>query len=268
MNPTYQSGFYAPGRGTAKYPALWDGCVGAWNPGLGNTGLSLRDWSGNQNNGVLTNGPTWGVSGGRQALSFDGVNDYVGLSTFSGLPTIEGDQTMSLWTQHDGTASRRMIFTTAKDGTTTGNNSLGIELNIGMLAATGWGGVAYNRISLSLVPANTWFLATLTQVGGVPTMWLNIYPGTFNATRTQAGSTGSVRIGSFNASFPDPYHNRPISDVRVYNRVLSPQEIRLLAQRPGIAYERAPRKFYSLPSATGNPTGILQNNLQSMRLGL
>jgi hypothetical protein len=40
-NPTYQSGFYAPGRGTAKYPELWDGCVGAWNPGLGNTGLSV-----------------------------------------------------------------------------------------------------------------------------------------------------------------------------------------------------------------------------------
>jgi hypothetical protein len=39
-NPTYQSGFYAPGRGTAKYPELWRGCVGAWNPGLGNTGLS------------------------------------------------------------------------------------------------------------------------------------------------------------------------------------------------------------------------------------
>jgi hypothetical protein len=70
-NPTYQSGFYAPGRGTAKYPELWDGCVGAWNPGLGNTGLVLRDWSGNQNNGTLTNGPTWGVSDGRQALDFE-----------------------------------------------------------------------------------------------------------------------------------------------------------------------------------------------------
>jgi hypothetical protein len=37
-NPTYQSGFYAPGRGTALHPELWDGCVGAWDPGLGNTG--------------------------------------------------------------------------------------------------------------------------------------------------------------------------------------------------------------------------------------
>jgi hypothetical protein len=73
MQPSYQSGFYAPGRGVAKHPELWRGCVGAWNPGLGNTGLSLRDWSGNQNNGTLTNGPTWGVSDGRQALDFDGV---------------------------------------------------------------------------------------------------------------------------------------------------------------------------------------------------
>jgi hypothetical protein len=77
MQPSYQSGFYAPGRGVAKHPELWRGCVGAWNPGLGNTGLSLRDWSGGQNNGVLTNGPTWGVSDGRQALTFDGVNDRI-----------------------------------------------------------------------------------------------------------------------------------------------------------------------------------------------
>jgi hypothetical protein len=39
---------------------------------------------------------------------------------------------------------------------------------------------------------------------------------------------------------------------RIYNRALSANEIRLLAQRPGIAYERAPRKFYSLPAAAAS----------------
>ena len=34
MNPTYQSGFYAPGRGTALHPELWRGCVGAWDGGI------------------------------------------------------------------------------------------------------------------------------------------------------------------------------------------------------------------------------------------
>jgi hypothetical protein len=85
MQPSYQSGFYAPGRGVAKHPELWRGCVGAWNPGLGNTGLSLRDWSGNGNNGTLTGGPTWGVTDGQQALDFDGVDDYVDFGVFPSL---------------------------------------------------------------------------------------------------------------------------------------------------------------------------------------
>ena len=32
----------------------------------------------------------------------------------------------------------------------------------------------------------------------------------------------------------------------------TPNEVRTLAQRPGIAYERAPRKFYSLPAAASS----------------
>jgi hypothetical protein len=110
MQPSYQSGFYAPGRGVAKHPELWDGCVGAWNPGLGNTGLSLRDWSGSQNNGTLTNGPTWGVSEGRQALTFDGVNDFVDFSNV-GSPIIPAtaDFSISMWVYLSAVADQRFF---------------------------------------------------------------------------------------------------------------------------------------------------------------
>ncbi len=58
------------------------------------TGTSLTDNSGNNNTGTLTNGPVWKASGcfsgSRQALDFDGSNDYVNMPTsfgtaFSGL---------------------------------------------------------------------------------------------------------------------------------------------------------------------------------------
>jgi hypothetical protein len=62
-NPTYQSGFYAPGRGTAKYPSFGMVALVLGIPG----GFESSGLDG-QNNGVLTNGPTWGVSDGRQAL--------------------------------------------------------------------------------------------------------------------------------------------------------------------------------------------------------
>jgi len=51
---TYQNGF-APRDGEPLFPELWDGCVGAWNPGLGPSGLTLRDWSPYKNHGTLTN---------------------------------------------------------------------------------------------------------------------------------------------------------------------------------------------------------------------
>ena len=70
---SYSNGF-APRDGQPLYPELWRGCVGAWCPSLGPTGLTLRDWSGFGNHGTLTNmdpGTDWVLSGGRYALDFD-----------------------------------------------------------------------------------------------------------------------------------------------------------------------------------------------------
>ena len=62
------------------YPELWRGCVGAWSPSLGPTGVTLRDWSGYARHFALTNmdaGTDWVASGGRYALDLDGTNDYL-----------------------------------------------------------------------------------------------------------------------------------------------------------------------------------------------
>lgn len=82
--PSYKSGFYSPKRGgVPKYPELWRGCVGAWCPSLGPTGLRLMDQSLYGNHGTLTNmepASDWVVSNGVGALEFDGTNEYVDLS--------------------------------------------------------------------------------------------------------------------------------------------------------------------------------------------
>ena len=127
-NPTYQSGFYAPGRGTALHPELWRGCVGAWNPGLGNTGLSLRDWSGNQNNGTLTNGPTWGVTDGRQALTLDGSGDCVDLGVKSSL-NIPRDITLTAWIRPLNISGRMAVVADFNAGGTI--SQWGMEINHG-----------------------------------------------------------------------------------------------------------------------------------------
>ena len=260
-NPTYQSGFYAPGRGTAKHPELWDGCVGAWNPGLGNTGLSLLDWSGNQNNGTLTGGPTWGVSDGRQSLLFNGTTSYGDVPNSASL-NVFTDVTVAFWARFNTYAAGKRIFSKRQSGTPlevyisdgTANGRLtfytggtALSTSSGFLILSEW---HHYAATLSGTSVSFYRDGKLTDSGTVPAI---------------TGNINNIGIGHF---FAGSYLHASLGDLRFYTRAVSQPQIRLLAQRPGIAYERAPRKFYSLPAAAGNPTGILINNLQSIRLGL
>ena len=61
------------------------------------SGTSASDSSGNGNNGMLVNGPTWNPTGGKigGALSFDGTDDYV-LKTTSFVPAFDGTGNLTL----------------------------------------------------------------------------------------------------------------------------------------------------------------------------
>jgi hypothetical protein len=245
-NPTYQSGFYAPGRGTAKYPALWDGCVGAWNPGLGNTGLVLRDWSGRGSHGTLTNGPTWGVSDGRQALTFDGVNDRVVTGSILGFSGISQPAlSFSAWVKMGASDYASLFKSGLSSGlqvyTATGGLGGGMQVSIGTTyPAYSNGGYltanVWNHVAISYTGATIYFFQNGNAVGSWavaanPILTTCSLGGYLNNSETLDGQAG---------------------DWRLYDRALSSNEIRLLAQRPGIAYERAPRKFYSLPAAASS----------------
>src|SRR3990167_9085959 len=63
------------------------GLVGYWSMNEG-TGTVAGDASGNNNRGILTNGPTW-VDGKRgKALNFDGVGDYVNAGSAASLDDV------------------------------------------------------------------------------------------------------------------------------------------------------------------------------------
>ena len=266
-NPTYQSGFYAPGRGTAKYPELWDGCVGAWNPGLGNTGLSLRDWSGNQNNGTLTNGPTWGVSDGRQALDFDGVNDRVlcGIDTAyrTGLKSIS--LSMLVYTSSTSfAAAPESLFDTSGFNVTAGGIWIALDNRggtratngIGAQVKTSSGGTRDASASNVFTSTAAWKHICVAYFRGSLRIFVNGIDATTGEASNQGGTGDYVpknEIISIGATVGGGnYFTGQMNDIRQFNRALSPNEIRLLAQRPGIAYERAPRKFYSLPAAASS----------------
>src|SRR3989344_473498 len=65
---------------TSQNNQITNGLVGLWSfNGPDISGVTAYDRSGQGNNGTLTNGPAPAIGKIGQALSFDGVNDYVGL---------------------------------------------------------------------------------------------------------------------------------------------------------------------------------------------
>jgi hypothetical protein len=114
-----------------------------------------------------------------------------------------------------------------------------------------------------------------TLLTNVPYEIVTVFDGTQsgNAARLKMYINGDLQTLSFGSyTVPATSANRPAAkfaigkyilasqnttlvngqfgDTRIYNRALSPNEIRLLAQRPGIAYELAPRKTYFIQAAT------------------
>lgn len=106
--PSFSNGFASPWYGGAlKYPSLWRGCIGAWAPLLGPTGGQLFDQSGRGNHFALTNmdtGTDWVISGrGGYALDFDGSDDHLLISsTPSALKMGTGPFSVSMWVKYNG----------------------------------------------------------------------------------------------------------------------------------------------------------------------
>ena len=77
--PSFKAG-YAQSPSESAHPNLWDGLAGAWMPSLGVTGNTLKDVSGNRNDGTLTNMDTatdWVATSKGLALDFDGSDRIV-----------------------------------------------------------------------------------------------------------------------------------------------------------------------------------------------
>ena len=208
----------------AEYPQLWDGLVGAWYPGAGPSGTRLYDFSGRDNHGTLTNGPVWGTSTGRQALSFDASDDFVSVNSTA------TQTSMSFWIYSLGSPDRYII------DWRTGGGANAFLYRSGTLFPSS--GTCYvNGIQSTTLPVNVWSSVVINGI---------------NSTL----STTPVRIGSHN-SITGFCMSSSIADMMWFSRQLSVGEINLLARRPGIAFELAPRRFYSLPPSSARLRRIL-----------
>lgn len=232
---SYANGF-APRDGQPLYSELWRGCVGAWAPCLGPTGLTLRDWSGYGNHGTLTNGPVFNVHTGKYAVTFDGVNDFV--STSSNVMNMQNGQdfTVSCWFRSTSIASDQIIVSAR-------NNNPGPA--VAYLTGSKYSVYTFNQVvaGSTILASNTWYHGVTVHRGTSFLLYVNGRQDGSSGTDGTFSSNAAFLIGSqTNASF----FSGQIDDVRLYNRALTEVEIRNLASRRGIAYELAQRRRASV----------------------
>ena len=209
---------------------LTNGLVGMWSfNGPDMSGVTAYDRSGQGNNGTITNGPSRVAGKVGQALNFDGSDDYVRRATLSGTP--QSTMTISAWIKTGGTSlayivqnnrsptsyQNEFIFMMGADGTITFWDY-----------ATSAYGFATTQYSTRTVNNNTWKHVAFVKNGTSGRYYID---GVADASPTAAadvtyGSNDFV-IGK-NYRDNNAFFNGLIDEVRVYNRALSPDEVKRL----------------------------------------
>jgi hypothetical protein len=188
------------------------------------------------------------MSGGKYALDFDAVNDVV---ASAGNAALQGAQprTISAWV-YQRSRGNSIFSAFVQIGTNAGQTFvLQCSEAVGRAFTDGVNGG--NTKNWTTPPTlSVWQHVAITFSSDAFILYRNGVvdsSGTFSVPINTASS--SVRIGA-RSGFSTM--DGQMDDVLIFNRVLSPQEIRLLATRRGIAYEMAPRRRSSVLVAAFN----------------
>ncbi len=200
------------------------GLVGHWTMNEGEGGV-VHDLSGHENHGTLVNDPTWanGKVGG--ALDFDGTDDYSSVNTNSKIK-LENEFSASFWVYRFGNSQTYEFFLGVDDAPGTG----GLP-KIGFISSDGSGFVRVYRgsdsASFPAVDLGSWNFVTIRRNSDnkIDYFLNNNSPFRMFGDVAQAGDFYVNRIGIDEGGWP---FNGLIDDVRIYDRALTAEEIRLM----------------------------------------
>ena len=189
------------------------------------SGTAWNDISGFQNNGTLTNGPTYSTSGAG-SIVFDGVDDIV---NFSSLRAYGGTDphNYTAWIKFNDGSSYKWILNNGA-----GSNGTSLIIYGSKLGFFYNGGAAVVQANTTL-STGTWYHLSVSYLGETTVkMYVN---GALDATKNTLSPTAGVgtstwsatnqnpRLGAwFNGSFP---FNGSIATTQIYNRALSDAEV-------------------------------------------
>ena len=211
----------------AKYPLEQDtSCVLSLNFN-DNNGTVARDGSFSGNDGTI-DGVTWQDEGW---VSFDGTNDYVDCTASADFD-FTTNLTLSAWVKANSISGWPRII--SKFGVSPAPYS-GYEMLIGspgsdkLTFGVNIDGTFYAMFGTKVLSTNTWYYLVITYDGSVAKFYIDgeedsCGSGNCNQVGSIITNNENLQIGRWPGD-SDGYFNGSIDDVRVYNRVLSAQEI-------------------------------------------
>ena len=272
----YQSGSVTVGVSRSANPAdsLSQGLVGHWTmdgPDVNWATGAVNDRSGNGNNGYLqglmptTSAPTIGGIG--QALTFDGVDDFVNAGSGSSLDDIElqggGGMSASFWVKPDSNTTARIMMK-GPDSNNSGfwsitKTSTTYPARITFSKEGGTDAIAtYNSVLVSKEWQHIVFTwnGSMTFSTGVLAYKNGVLLTQNSATDGASGnsdSSNNLVLGSVNGT--SQFFDGALDDVRVYNRILRPDEVKRLYEQSAGAKQSA------------TPTGVASTGLNAGLVG-
>jgi RHS repeat-associated protein len=242
-----------------------DGLVAAYGFGEG-SGTAVADRSVEGNDGTIS-GAAWSASGRHgDALSFDGVDDYVEIPHDDSLD-ITGELTLSAWVKLDEVDTGRWQDIVFKERGSDGSYALDAERPAGP-----WPNFAVNDGSWDDVHAQSAIAADeWVHIAGVwEGEWLLLYVDG-QIVEAEEGvdplaSTGVLRIGGTDVFGPNQHLDGLIDDVRVYRRPLSQHEIQtdmatsVEGQTAPYLGKPVPTVTYGYSATTGRQTTVTDSS--------
>jgi hypothetical protein len=240
----------------SEYPGLWRGLVGLWCPSAGLTGNRLLDYGGRNN----FTGSSLPWSSGRvgASVSLNGSSSFASGNDL-GFPTGSGARSFSVWFTCAAVSAgqTRFLFTY---GTATGTNywTVGVSDAAGSKAlyvATLSAGVRGN--TLTNIDDGKWHHAVWVYNGTTEIFYFDGLPAGSGAHTVATTLSGTTYIGRVIGGF---YWSGKLDDLRLYNRVLTANEVRQMyfGASPLVPLNRPYFNSPSAPPPAANTTNFFR----------
>jgi hypothetical protein len=201
---------------------------------------TVNDTSGNAYHGTLPNGGTYVSGQFGQALSFNGTNTYVNVTSAAGL-NVTGDMTIAFWANLSVAGNNDVVLTKENNAVDTPYH---VEVNNAGTPVYAWyhhssGGdfTSYLGFYSYAIPLGVWHRVLLTRTLATKTVTLYINgilqeSDTWSTDAPSGTNTAPLRLGANDTLAAGRYLQGILDEVVIDNRVWSLSEIQADAQGP------------------------------------